>query len=307
MDDGMRGSGFGQYRFPVSFSRISLVASTQPQSTPLISWRHYQDSMRRKGLMPLSMVVLGYAVAVVSPESRLNVNPEQKKEWLDFVTRMQRELASALNSLGGKDGKGLPEQFVFYSAVQINRAVLGYIVLAHQDQPKSAVLLVRPALEAMFRLQAVRVTPALVCRIAATEKDEEEKMVRSMGRLDADQAVAALKSQWTDFEQKYVAKYGADAFCAEKISVYDVAKAAGMEHVYNAHYRLYCKFTHAALRAAVGGFDAVTMRDAPLLAACTGAAIEAMGALGADIRGYVDLQREFQALNTRDLEDAADL
>ena len=51
---------------------------------------------------------------------------------LKLVHDIQEELSVGLNSLGGKKHRGLEDQFPFYSASHINRAVEGYVLLRQQ-------------------------------------------------------------------------------------------------------------------------------------------------------------------------------
>lgn len=56
----------------------------------------------------------------------------------------------------------------------------------------------------------------------------------------------------------------------------DAAAAAGPEAVgfYDSHYRLYCKFTHAAFEASVGELNDLTPADTRTMLLCTNYALE---------------------------------
>lgn len=246
--------------------------------------------------LPKSRITLRWSFAEQQRDSH-EMNESEETELLQLAAEMQKILAHAIDSMGGKVSEGLFEHFTFYTAAQINSAVAGYVTLKRAGLSKAAYLLVRPALEAMFRLLAARRRPELVCRIAAAEKSEELKMLRDNRRPETAKARTAIEQQWQDFEQLYRAKYAGLPFDSDPISLYDLAVAAGMEEVYNVQYRLYCKFTHAALRAATGGFDHVAQRSLPMMAVIAATAIETLGQLGADISGYPPLQRKLKDLD----------
>jgi hypothetical protein len=66
---------------------------------------------------------------------------------LDLISEMQVQLATALNSLTGKQHKGLQDTFPVFSASHIDRALNGYILLRRASRIYASKLLIRPALE----------------------------------------------------------------------------------------------------------------------------------------------------------------
>ena len=60
--------------------------------------------------------------------SRMNTE-QLELASLRLLSEMQAELRDALNALGGKQGEELVENYLFYIAAHINRAVEGYIYL----------------------------------------------------------------------------------------------------------------------------------------------------------------------------------
>src|SRR5881227_4323391 len=74
-----------------------------------------------------------------------------------LLSEIQPAIAVALDSLGGKMTKGVEDLYYLYASRHINTAVDAFILLRHEHRIDGARLLVRPALETMLRLQAVRV------------------------------------------------------------------------------------------------------------------------------------------------------
>src|SRR6266567_2206595 len=98
-----------------------------------------------------------------------------EKDSFDLLRDMQRHLADVLNSLWGKSGDGLFEHYLFYSSVQMNRAAEAFIALRETGRVDASKLLVRPAIELLFRQQAVRKKPELLYRMAYSERLEDRK------------------------------------------------------------------------------------------------------------------------------------
>jgi hypothetical protein len=69
-----------------------------------------------------------------------------------------------------------------------------------------------------------------------------------------------------------------------KLRVEETAKAGGkeMEGYYNSHYRFYCRYTHAALEAIMGNFDAQSGEDNIAMAGCVFCGLGALGDFGAE-------------------------
>ncbi|MEO6567796.1 MAG: DUF5677 domain-containing protein [Opitutaceae bacterium] len=226
---------------------------------------------------------------------------EKRKDWLNLLNRMQGALDFALHSLRKKICEGAPEKFTFISACQINDALKGYLVLVASDAGRSASpLLVRPILEAAFRLLAVKADPAFITRIAAYEHDEDLKLIRTNEMPNEGEAFGAMAANWNEFEKAYCAKYPHHVFDGTKTNTFEIAEKAGLEKVYNAHYRVFCRFTHAALRAGLKELNHASENAEPILTMLVGMAVEALHALGAEKGDYDEVQRMYGSLNARD-------
>jgi len=219
-----------------------------------------------------------------------------KEQWLMLLDLLQLQLGKALDSLGGKH-LSLHQHFEVYSAVHINRSAQGYVVLRKAGLSKASVLLVRTAIEAMFRLQAVKSNPALICQIAYGESLEERKMVRALPQKKSQKLLLRVEKQWAQFKKSYIKKFPAHQFVEKPITVADVAKAANLESVYATHYRLYCKHTHATFRATTGGFGDNPLLDDPTAVICVIAGIETAIAVGGVAPEFAGLVQKFKEMS----------
>ena len=73
-------------------------------------------------------------------------------------------VAQALNSLGSHMTKRMEDMYYFYAAKHIHDTLDAFIVLRAQHRLDGSRLLVRPALETMLKLPAVRAKPELLHR-----------------------------------------------------------------------------------------------------------------------------------------------
>src|SRR6266496_2908465 len=126
---------------------------------------------------------------------------------LKLLSDTQAELRDALKALGGKQSDGLVEFYPFYSAAHINRAVEGYLYLRKSGRVEASKHLIRTAIEATIRLQAVAKKPDLLFRIAFTEFNEDKKWVRSLQHSEGARTIQAIDNQWAAFVQAYRIKY----------------------------------------------------------------------------------------------------
>lgn len=217
-------------------------------------------------------------------------------ESLKLLSEMQAELRDALDDLGDKRADGLFERYLFYMAAHINRAVEGYVYLRQSRRIEASKHLVRTAIEAMIRVQCVRRDPVLLFRIAFSEFDEDKKWARSAKGSDQANALRAIESEWETFVKCYKKKYPQHALTEEPLSLWEAAKQAGLQDYYDTHYRLYCRFTHAALRASIGDLNSFDPVDDRTMIVSALAAVEALASLGAAAPNLVGLRNRFSLM-----------
>lgn len=198
---------------------------------------------------------------------------------LQLVRDLREEFAAALNSIEGKPYETIGK-FIGYSAAHMNRAADGYVFLRESGRVDSSKLLVRPMIEIMFRLKAVKTNPGLIYRIAYTENLDRDKWLRAASKQQGKEYRPDTVG-WNQFKQYCEAQFPGSVV-DETISLYSVAEDAGLKGYYDSHYRLYCKFTHAALEAVTGDLNPLSdSEDNRTVALCLFAVIEASLTIGA--------------------------
>lgn len=218
-----------------------------------------------------------------SPTEQTEVEP------LTLLHDLQGELTDALNSLGGKRPQLIGDRYHLNAAAYINKASEGFLLLRTNGRADASKLLIRPAIEAVFRVQALRKKPELLYHIAWTERLEDKKWFRSAAHRHGSQYDEnADDPSWKIFEEAYKAEFPQASLIPKKLTVFATAEAAGLEDYYGSHYRMYCQYTHAALRATGGHLDELSdaedTRTMILCAYCALAAIAAIGALSSNLQ-----------------------
>src|SRR4029077_10528632 len=94
---------------------------------------------------------------------------------MTLLSELSPAISVALDSLGGKMTNGVEDLYYLYASRHINIAVDAFMLLRREHRIDGARLLVRPALEAMLRLQAVRAKAHLLYRVLLAEAREADK------------------------------------------------------------------------------------------------------------------------------------
>lgn len=229
----------------------------------------------------------------------MNENPESP--IIDLLSDLQRELADALNSLGGKAPKVIADRYFVGAASYIHKAVDGYLVLRKEGRIDSSKLLIRSAIEAMIRVQALRAKPEIFYQIAYSERIEDHKWFRPA----ATKAGIVYEKDpeppgWSEFEDAFRQEFPTVALNTNKLSVRDAAVVAGLEQYYDTHYRLYCQYAHAALRA-MGGYsdDLSDPEDSRTMVLCAFVALSAIISVGAESPKFDSLHVRVDELSKR--------
>jgi Family of unknown function (DUF5677) len=218
---------------------------------------------------------------------------------LELVCDIQAQLSKALKPLEGKEWDRLLERFLFHQAVHINRATAGYVFLRKASMVDASKLLIRPSIEAMIRILAVRKDRSLLYRMAYTERMDDKRFLRPSwlraGKekdYDADD-----QRRWNDFKQKYAAEFPEHRLIETQLPLRNAAEAGGIQRYYDTYYRLYCQFTHAAFRAVTGGLNHTGTEDNETVAACAYSGLEAAASVGAEAPNLVSLGNRLMHLD----------
>jgi hypothetical protein len=237
----------------------------------------------------------------------MNVSPQKLPAThtevvaMTLLSEVQPELGVALDSLGGKIPKREEDYYYFYASSHINTAVNAFILLRREDCVDGARLLVRPALETMLYLRAVRAKPYLLYRVALREALEADKWSGSVARRhNFHYTPICDRDDWQAFKNRWVAEFGADNVKDAPLSAYDAAVAIGVKAYYDSHYRGYCQYTHGALQAVSGSLDELTdPEDTRVMLHSSMTALEALVDMGAECPGIASFQKRFSKVITQ--------
>jgi hypothetical protein len=187
-------------------------------------------------------------------------NTSEEANLLALLSESIGALAGAIDSVGGTDAEA-KARYLFWTASFVNHTAAGFFKLKELNL-KASKLLVRPCLEALFNMCATVKRADFLFEKACAEWREEDKYSPKdpKSRQEAEDALNQLKGYFGSCRSN-------DDIRKDRLSVYQAADYAGLAAMYNSGYRVYCQYTHGALRAAVGDLDEVTdSRDTPYVA-----------------------------------------
>lgn len=236
--------------------------------------------------------------------------PSMEAKSLDLVIDVHAELSEALNSLGGKKPRDMREDYKFWSSFYMGRASQGYIVLRKAGGKAESRFLVRPAIEIMLRLEAVRQKPELVYRIGYTETQRRgRKWLKALAGSDEKFDEAQFDKRWAQFKKECQAQFPSAKLVDAELTIKDAAVAAALGGVYDTIYATYCLYTHGALIAILGGLDEViSEEDNYIMASCLLCAVESLISIGGKAPNYDSLRARLKSLEQEKTmpESAAD-
>src|SRR5262245_8812326 len=102
-----------------------------------------------------------------------------EQESLDLLAAFVAEITEALSSLDGKKHNWLFDNYRFWSSKHLHRAADGFAFLRRAGRADASKFLIRPAIETVLRLQAVKKHPDLLYRIAFSEHCQDERFLRA--------------------------------------------------------------------------------------------------------------------------------
>lgn len=211
-------------------------------------------------------------------------------------------IANGLNSLGRHLTKRMEDMYYFYAAKHIHDTLDAFIVLRGQDRLDGARLLVRPALETMLKLRAVRAKPQLLHPALLADNKELDKWFSSVARRhDLPYTPISERAEWIAFRERFALQFGAENLeDSTPLTAYDAAKAIGIEAYYDSHYRGFSHYTHGLLEAISGSLDELIDPEASrvmLQSAIT--ALDALTYLGANCSNLESLSERATEVLTK--------
>jgi Family of unknown function (DUF5677) len=212
-----------------------------------------------------------------------------------LLSELSPAISVALDSLGRKMTNGVEDLYYLYASRHINIAVDAFILLRREHRIDGARLLVRPALEAMLRLQAVRVKTYLLYRVLLGEAREADKWFGGVARRHGVAYTRVCdRDEWQAFKTRCIAQFGAEKVEDIPLNSYDAAAAIGAEAYYDSHYRGYCQYTHGALEAVSGSLDELTdPEDTRVMLHSAMIALEALSDVSAECPGIASFRKRF--------------
>jgi hypothetical protein len=202
-----------------------------------------------------------------------------EEESLKLVDDFNKELKDALDSLGGTKPSGLLTVFRFWSSKHLQRAADAFAFLRHSGRLDGSKFLVRPAIEMAFRLEAAHRQPEIFYRIAHSEHRQDRHLLQGEPKLQAES-----DKNWERFKNAFVKEFPTVNIpnVDDRLTIECIAEKAGMKSYYNAHYRIYSRYTHGAAHASTGNIDSATdPADNRTIAICALVALDNLISLGA--------------------------
>jgi|ERR1039457_295378 hypothetical protein len=213
------------------------------------------------------------------------MDPDLVARSFALLCDLQNELHAALASLAGRQSQGFLDKYYNLSAGHINRAVEGFIFLRKASRIDASKFLIRPAIEAMIRLEAVKRQPKLFFRIAHTERIKDRKWIgRAAVRRAINYDLVTEEKDWNEGKARLIAQFPPGALEEKELNLRDTAKEVGaiMEDYYDSHYLMYCAYTHAALRAMTGSLNELTdPEDSATMSLCALSGLDVVASIGA--------------------------
>jgi hypothetical protein len=205
-----------------------------------------------------------------------------EEESLKLVDDFNKELKDALDWLGGTKPSGLLTVFRFWSSKHLQRAADAFAFLRHSGRLDGSKFLVRPAIEMAFRLEAARQHPDIFYRIAHEERRQDRHLLQGQPKLQEQS-----DKNWETFKTAFVKEFPTipiPNLCdrCDRLTIERIAEKAGMKPFYNAHYRIYSRYTHGAGHASTGNLDPATdPADNRTIAICALVALDNLISFGA--------------------------
>ena len=220
---------------------------------------------------------------------------------MQLLWDLQRELDKAVNSLGGTQKRAIQDSYYFYAAAHMNRVVHGFLFLRQHGYADGAKFLVRPAIESMIRVQAVRKQPDLVYRIIYAETLEDDRWTAPAAkRLGQLYTTRRDSKDWIEFKDLCISEFGRENVVDDELKLNAAAQIAGIQSYYDTHYRMYCRYTHGGLQAMSGELDLLSdPEDSRTLVFCAFAALDAVASIGVDCPNLQSLRERMTNLSIR--------
>lgn len=182
----------------------------------------------------------------------MNNNNRVDAEHLKLLGDLQYLLSAALNSLDTKE-LSTNTRYLSICAITVNQAAGAFYILRKGSNIYASKMLIRPMVEATISACATLSKQGFLFRKAYTELLEEKKWFPPGPQRENhfNARVVELENIFKNEDPAYPIEH-------KKVNMKDAAEAAGLTSLYEVVYRLYCRFTHGAIDAALGQLNAMT-------------------------------------------------
>ncbi len=104
-----------------------------------------------------------------------------------------------------------------------------------------------------------------------------------------------FKENWQRFRDAFTTEFPNSSKPDKELPIAYAAEKAGLKPFYGSHYRIYCQYTHGALRASIGSLDEATNpEDNRIVAICALGALDNLISMGAESPNRNDLVQRLQ-------------
>lgn len=186
------------------------------------------------------------------------------RETLKLVRESFEVLSNAIVQVGGLNTSIPGALYLYYTTVHIKDTIASYVLLRDAGQYYTSKILLRSALEAMYRLLAVHKTPELIYRVAFTEYRENVKLIEKLKVEGVEARLKELHDKWAKVKVEIQSEFPATVLKEQEFKAWDAAAAVDLESNYESQYRYLCQFTHAGLSATRQTFEESSYLDNPI-------------------------------------------
>jgi hypothetical protein len=222
---------------------------------------------------------------------------------LDLLTRIQDALAANLGGLKGKD-KNISEFYRFEYCRFVNNTTESFLFLVKNERAEASRVLVRPALEVTFRLQAIQIKPELLLGVAKWEHEERIKLMNGVAPHLVDETSKKMADQWTATVERFEKLFPDLPVNETRLSAFNAAKEipnaptlkmgkGDSNPFYDTYYRFYSPFSHGHIDSLSGEMNYLPFLDNSIMGYCAMIALHVTVELGADEAAYKALEAEF--------------
>lgn len=176
------------------------------------------------------------------------MDPKTEQAHLQLLSDMRAELAAGLAGIPPAKLTGI-NLYLSPMCFGLSDVSAGFVTLQKAGNEHASRVLIRTAIETALKLSAVYEHPPILYRIAYTEHVEDGKFLKAADESKIVVTPELHAAKWAKAGPVLASLFPGEALKDETVSAYDLARLGKMPYLYDFHFRLYCNYTHATLRA----------------------------------------------------------